>query len=188
MAKNVRHYLPGESELGAMNNPDDNRAAHAGELAPINRSLSALVLVLAVAGRSVAGGFFNGPPATPGDPMFFSIYSILKVQKGNLNLQKISDGGFTSAGPHYGAGNGGDPINNSTVYYSRVADAAEEGLGMIAHIAWHPGVVNDTNGNIRPNSMAAISEASVRACATSDGLHAQRSAGECDDQQMVFAA
>lgn len=111
----------------------------------------------------LAGGFFDGPAATPDDPMFFSVYSILKEQKGNLNLQKLSEGGFTTAGPHYHANNGGDPINNAPLFYSRVADAAEEQLGIIAHITWHPDVINDTTGDVRPDSMDAISEAEIRA-------------------------
>ena len=125
--------------------------------------LTALLLAGVFASPSSAGDFFDGPAATPGDPMFFSIYSILKEQKGNFNLEKISDGGFTTAGPHYLGSNGGDPIGNPTAFYGKVADAAEEGLGIIAHITWHPSVINDTSGNIRPDSMDAIPEADVRA-------------------------
>lgn len=114
-------------------------------------------------GPCLADNFFDGPTASPGDPMFLSIYSIEPLQKGQLNLSKIANGGFTSGGPHYGAGNGGDPIGNPTEFYTRVAESRGEGLGMVAHITWHPDVINDPNGFVRDNSMSAISESDLRA-------------------------
>ena len=47
-------------------------------------------------------------------------------------------------------------------YYERVAEAAAEGLGLIAHVTMHPDVINDTSGYVRDNSMAAIPEAELR--------------------------
>ncbi|MEN1679626.1 MAG: hypothetical protein AAGJ46_08530 [Planctomycetota bacterium] len=111
----------------------------------------------------LANDFFSGPAAVQGEPMFFSIYSVLKEQRGNFNLQTIADGGFTTAGPHYLGSNGGDPLSHPTVFYSRAADAAEAGLGSIGHITWHPDVVNDTSGFVRGESMDAIAEADIRA-------------------------
>ena len=89
--------------------------------------------------------------------MFFSMYSV-----GQHNLNKIATGGFTDVGPHYHAAGGGDPLGDPVAYYERVAEAAAEGLGLIAHVTMHPDVINDTSGYVRDNSMAAIPEAELR--------------------------
>ena len=69
-----------------------------------------LLIVVILGSQSFADNFFDGPPATLDEPMFFSIYSILPLQKGNTNMQKIADANFTAAGPYYGSE--GDPTVN----------------------------------------------------------------------------
>ncbi|TWU20759.1 hypothetical protein [Bythopirellula polymerisocia] len=120
-----------------------------------------LLIVVILGSQSFADNFFDGPPATLDEPMFFSIYSILPLQKGNTNMQKIADANFTAAGPYYGSE--GDPTVNPSAFYARVGEAAARGLNYIAHIPMHPYVINDTDGFIRDNSMNAISEADLRA-------------------------
>jgi len=122
--------------------------------------VSLLLLVVACASPSSADDFFDGPAATPGDPIFYSIYSVLPSQKGNANMQKVADGGFTAAGPYYGTER--DPTIDSTGFYARVNQAAAHGLNYIGHMPDHPDVINDTSGFIRGNSMAAIPEADLR--------------------------
>lgn len=119
-----------------------------------------LLVVVAMASPMSAEEFFDGPTAIPGDPMFFSIYSILPSQNGNANMQKVADGGFTAAGPYYGTS--GDPTIDPTGFYTRVNQAATHGLKYIAHMPNHPDVINDTSGFIRGDSMAAIPEADLR--------------------------
>jgi len=110
-----------------------------------------------------AADFFDGPAAGPGEPMFFSIYSIRTMQEESANMWKIANGRFTSAGPYYSTYFGSDPLARPDSFYAQVNEANALGLGFIAHIPWHPDVVNDTAGSVRGDSMAAIAEHDVRA-------------------------
>jgi hypothetical protein len=119
-----------------------------------------LVWAAVAANQSLAANFFDVPAASPGEPMFFSIYSISPEQKGNFNLQKIAAGGFTATGPYYGGA--GNPTVNASAFYTKVQDAANHGLQHIAHLPMHPLVINNTTGFVRGDSMALISEADLR--------------------------
>ncbi len=122
----------------------------------LRKSVVALILaaLLSPVPHASADDFFDGPAAASGEPMFFSIYSILPWAVGVDNMQKIADGGFTSAGPYYGTES--NPLVNPTTFYARVGQAADHGLKYIAQIAEHPDVINNTSGHIRNESMEPL--------------------------------
>ena len=113
-----------------------------------------LAVLLSSAPHASADDFFDGPVASSGEPMFFSIYSILPWAVGVDNMQKIADGGFTTAGPYYGTES--NPLVNPDAFYARVGQAADHGLRYVAQIAEHPDVINDTSGHIRNDSMEPL--------------------------------
>jgi hypothetical protein len=141
------------------------------EVLPVraHRAAALVVLAWAVASFSVAansGGaepFFRVVAAEPAParPMFFSIYSVLPLQNGRDNMATVAAGHFTAAGPYYNAD--GQPVGSGAAFYARVGDAVTHGLQYIAQISKHPALIDNTDGEIRPASMAAISESDLRA-------------------------
>lgn len=118
------------------------------------------LLVVSFPGSTLAAEFFEGPVASPAEPMHFGIYSVLTLDKGENNMARVADGFFTAAGPYYL--DESNPLVDPSGFQSRVDEAESYGLSYMAHMPPHPEVVNDTTGAIRPNSMSGIPEADLR--------------------------
>lgn len=59
------------------------------------------LLVVSFPGSTLAAEFFEGPAASPAEPMHFGIYSVLTLDQGENNMARVADGFFTAAGPYY---------------------------------------------------------------------------------------